>query len=1166
MVMMRKLAVLFLVAVGFVVAAAAQCPTTNITGNFSPANGDTLSGVYNITGNFTLGPGITVHVRPFSQNSCGSLEIYAGGNIFVAGTILATGAGSPGGAAGAAGLANNINNIEQCSSPTDQCADIFTFGGGAGGNAFGSGAGLGGTVGQNGSGRKDRCLNFGDEGGRVGGAGGAGAGAGGSYGGLGIGGANGGNGSVPTMSTSDVGCSSTPIAAGSGTAGGAVGTAFGTQTGTDIAIGAGGGGAGGGGRGRFAGTAGGPGGSGGGMVKLVAAGTLTFSGTITANGTPGNTGGNGGNAGASSRCCVDACNGVDEYTHTGAGGGGGGGGGGSGGGILLQAGSTANITGTLNANGSSGAPGGTLGTGYTMNQNCIFGNSNANAGASQAGAFGGGGGGGRVKVFFNPCANGNVVNPNMNVSGGTGNGTAQVGTTHVGPLGGLTVGAAQPAVQTLCFNGDPATLTVQAPTGGLGVYTLQWQSQPNCTGPWANIPGATSLTYDPPAGIQDTTCYRLSITSGSCTVFSDTLRADVQPALGVPVNPAGPVNACLGDSVTLTTSGGPGATYQWYYNGSAINQATDSFLVATATGSYSCITHFPIGCDGQSQPVVMTFSPPPAAFALALADTVICPGSPVALLAVGNGSFQWLLNGSPIPGATQANYSATQPGNYSVAVTITGGCTAASSTVTVTSGAIPVAALSLQGASTFCASDSTLLTASGGGPYSWLLDGQPLPGLNGTQLYPQVSGNYQVIATSPDGCTDTSAIMPITVNPDPVAVLSTAGLPVTCTGDSVVFYASGIGSYQWLYNGTLLPDTTPYYHAGITGDYTLIVTNAAGCTDTSLTYAFSYYPPVFPSLSVTGTAHICPGDTLAVQASGAGAVSWTWLRNDTLVPGTSGPTLSITTPGAYAAVAHDQYGCDYPSALVLAYPGLEPTVGLSLLGDNPYCPGEILRLLASGGDQYMWFQDSLLLASTDSLIVVPGPGDYRVIAITNCGMDTSSNVLIQASAGPTAGFAYDNYPTSLVQFRDSSISGAVWHWDFGFGSNSSEQNPLHQFPNPGEYTVTMVTWDINGCPDTITRTVYVTDPDFFIPNVFSPNADGINDVARTNFRMLTDFQFSIYDRWGRRVFQTTTQDTWWDGKLPGGGDAPDGVYFYYLEGDLPQHRQADLRGPITLVR
>ncbi|MBL0015431.1 MAG: gliding motility-associated C-terminal domain-containing protein [Bacteroidetes bacterium] len=1165
--MMRKIVLTCLLVCLTAYVAVAQCTTTNITGNFSPANGDTLQGIYNITGNFTIGPGITVHVRPFSQNSCGSLEIYAGGNIFISGTINANGAGNVGGLPGTAGLANNINNIEQCSSPTDQCADIFTFGGGAGGNAFGSGAGLGGLVGQNGSGRKDRCLNFGDEGGRVGGAGGAGAGAGGSYGGAGTAGAGGGNGSVPTMSTSDVGCTSTPIVAGSGTVGGAPGTSFGTANGADIALGAGGAGAGGGGRGRTAGTAGGAGGAGGGLVKLVSTGTFTFSGTINANGRNGLSGGNGGNAGASSRCCVDACSGVDEYTHTGAGGGGGGAGGGSGGGVLLESGGAATIMGTINAIGGTGAPGGTAGNGYNMNQNCIFGNSNASAGPSAAGGFGGGGSGGRIKVFFNPCANGNNVVPTMTVTGGAGNaGPAQAGTTFAGAQNGLALGTATPALQSICFNGDPGNLNCLPASGGLGGYTYQWQSQLDCQGPWTNIPGANALNFDPPSGLQDTTCYRLQVQSGQCTTFSDTLRVDVNPALSVTVNPAGPVVACLGDSVTLTTSGGAGATYQWFYNGSLINLATDSFYVATASGSYTVLTQFLIGCDGLSAPVVATFSPPPAAFAIVTGDSIYCPGHPVDLLAVGNGNFQWLLNGTPIPGATNANLNAVAGGNYSVAVTIPGGCTATSAVVTVTNGLVPNALLNLTGSAVYCASDSSLLEASGGGTYAWMLDSMPIFGLVDSNLYVHASGIYQVIVTSADGCADTTAGIAIQVDPTPDAVLSTAGLPVTCTGDSVVFYAAGVGTYQWLYNGSLLPDTTPYYHAGITGDYTLIVTNSAGCSDTSLTYAFSYYPPINTTVNVSGPAYICPGDTAVVQAIGLGSVGWTWLQNDTLVPGANGASLAVTEPGAYSAIAFDQHGCEYPSVLVMVYPGQDPDAGLILIGEPPLCAGETVVLIASGGESYAWIQDSLVVPGfLDSVFVVTQAGDYQVIASTGCGADTTNIVHVEAGIAPTAGIAYDNYPQSLVQLRDQSISAAQWLWTFGDGSSSTEQNPLHQYPNPGDYPVTLIVWDIFGCSDTLSMLISVTDPDFFIPNVFSPNGDGINDVPMTNFRKLDAFVFSIYDRWGHMVFQTNTQDTWWDGKIKG-NDAPDGVYFYYLEGKLPQDREAEQRGPLTLVR
>jgi gliding motility-associated-like protein len=1146
----------------------AQCPITNISGNFSPANGDSLSGVYNITGNFTLGPGITVHVKPVSSNGCGGLEIYAGGNVFIAGTINANGAGNVGGTAGAAGLANNINNIEACSSPTDQCGDLFPFGGGAGGTAFGNGAGIGGLVGQNGSGRKNRCLNFGDEGGRAGGGGGAGAGAGGTYGGTGTAGAGGGNGSLPTMSTGDVTCTSNPFAAGAGSAGGNAGILFGTANGADIDVGAGGGGAGGGGRGRFAGTAGGPGGRGGGMVKIVANGTLTFSGTINANGTDGLAGGNGGNAGSSSRCCSDACNGVDEFTHTGAGGGGGGGGGGSGGGVLLEAVGTANVTGTINARGGAGGPGGTFGNGFNLTQNCIFGNSSANAGPGTAGSVGGGGGGGRIKVFFNPCATGNAVSPTMTVTGGAGNaGPAQVGTTYTGAQNGLALGAAQPALQTLCYNGDPATLISLPPTGGLGGYAYQWQSQVDCNGPWVNVSGATALNYDPPAGIQDTTCYRLQVTSGSCVSFSDTLRVDVFSALNVPVSPAGPIVACLGDSVTLTTAGGAGATYEWFYNGSAISGATDSFFVATASGSYTVLVHFSVGCDGLSVPVVATFSPPPAAFALALGDTVYCPGFPVDLLAVGNGSFQWLLNGNPIPGATAANLGATAAGNYAVAVTLPGGCMAVSDSVTVVAGAVPTASLVAGGALQFCAGDSVVLTASGGTTYAWLLDGQPIMGASGSSLAAYATGSYQVIALGPEGCPDTSAVIGVLADPSPTAGIYPAGSPVTCLGDSVVFYATGGGSYQWLYNGGLLPDTTPYYHAGLQGDYTVIVSNTAGCTDTSVTYAFTYYPPINTTVIAQGNVYLCPGDSVDLVADGPGAIAWQWMQNDTLIPGATTASLTAVEPGAYTAISTDVHGCDYPSALVMVYPGQNPDAALALVGDVPACNGETLLLVGSGGNTFEWMRDGLVISGlTDSTIVVSVGGDYQVIVSTGCGTDTSDIIAVDYGNDPTAGITYDNYPQSLVQFRDQSISAAQWLWDFGDGSGTSTlQNPLHQYPNPGEYMVTLIVWDIFGCSDTISLLAIVTDPDFFIPNVFSPNADGVNDVAQTNFRKLTEFTFEIYDRWGHKVFATSTQDVWWDG-LVGGKEAPDGVYYYTLQGQLPQEREAEHRGPLTLVR
>jgi gliding motility-associated-like protein len=251
----------------------------------------------------------------------------------------------------------------------------------------------------------------------------------------------------------------------------------------------------------------------------------------------------------------------------------------------------------------------------------------------------------------------------------------------------------------------------------------------------------------------------------------------------------------------------------------------------------------------------------------------------------------------------------------------------------------------------------------------------------------------------------------------------------------------------------------------------------------------------------------------------------------------------------------------------MVYPGQDPDAELQLFGDVPACPGVRLLLVGSGGGTYAWLRDSVLLpGATDSTLFVTVGGDYYLIVETGCGADTSQAIAVTYGNGPTAGLQWYNYPLSLVQFRDQSISASQWLWIFGDGSGASTlQNPEHQYPNPGEYAVTLIVHDIYGCADTLSMIVSVTDPDFFIPNVFSPNADGINDVAMTNFKKLLDFEFSIYDRWGHKIWQTDVQDTWWDGNI-GGNAAPDGVYYYYLKGSLPQEREAEQRGPLTLMR
>jgi gliding motility-associated-like protein len=779
---------------------------------------------------------------------------------------------------------------------------------------------------------------------------------------------------------------------------------------------------------------------------------------------------------------------------------------------------------------------------------------------------GGGGGGGRIKVFYNDCAPGNIVSPTNQLSGGTGNGGAAAsGSYHAGADVPFSPGGLSPATQTLCYLGDPGNLNSLPATGGYGQVSYQWQSSVGCTGNFSNIPGANSLNYDPPSGITSTTCFRLQVLSGTCVAYADTLIVNVIPPQSASINPAGNISSCLGDSVLLETSGGSGASYQWLLNGMAIPAANDSFLVVNSSGAYSVQIFYPVGCAGLSTQTNITFSPPPSAFVFAGGDTVLCPGEQITLNAFGSGNYQWQFNGSDVPGATSNTFLASQPGFYQVAVTSGGGCTSVSDSLILVGSVLPTASISNSGPLAFCAGDSVLLSSTGGTVVSWLQNGLPIVG-QADSIFPAYgSGQFSVVVEGPLGCRDTS--LQVLVFSDTVeAGLTAAVSPIACLGDSALYLASGGGSYQWLFNQLPIADTTNFLFAGTQGDYTVVVTSSVGCVDTSSTLAFSYFPPVIPSIQLVGSPFICPGDTVLLIGDAPGSTGVQWLLNDIPLVGETAVNHLATTAGVYTLQAQDIFGCEYVSSFTPVFPGAEPLAEILLAGPALICRGDSLVLLGQGGDSLFWYRDGVLIqADTSTLLTIDSGGSYTLVVRTSCGSDSSAALEIEGDFGPTADFFANNLPDNLVEFVDQSISGASWWWYFENGDSSLLQNPVHVFPGPGPYEVTMVTMDIFGCTDTISRTIVVEDPILFIPNVFSPNGDGVNDWAQTNFNQLETFYFSIYDRWGKVVFETRSKSEYWDGRV-GNGLAPEGVYFFQLEGTDARGKDVQTKGNLTLLR
>jgi gliding motility-associated-like protein len=153
---------------------------------------------------------------------------------------------------------------------------------------------------------------------------------------------------------------------------------------------------------------------------------------------------------------------------------------------------------------------------------------------------------------------------------------------------------------------------------------------------------------------------------------------------------------------------------------------------------------------------------------------------------------------------------------------------------------------------------------------------------------------------------------------------------------------------------------------------------------------------------------------------------------------------------------------------------------------------------------------------------------------------------------PVAAFEADLSPfpstEDPIQFNNQSLGSIAYAWNFGDENASEVHHPLHRFELPGIYTVTLAVSNEFGCSDTTTRIVEIPE-DIILPNVFSPNGDGINDVLEVPLSGIKTLLLTIFDRWGNVVFESNQTKFYWDGRNANGERMPAGTYFAVLKAE-----------------
>jgi gliding motility-associated-like protein len=455
-----------------------------------------------------------------------------------------------------------------------------------------------------------------------------------------------------------------------------------------------------------------------------------------------------------------------------------------------------------------------------------------------------------------------------------------------------------------------------------------------------------------------------------------------------------------------------------------------------------------------------------------------------------------------------------------------------------------------------CRGDSIQLNVTGGSSYAWFPNYNILNDTTATpKVWPDTTTTYTVIVS--DSCgTDTATIV-VQVFQKNISIIKDTAI---CLGQNVQISATGGGTYLWSPAATLnnaniqSPTATPL----LTTVYNVQITDANTCVwDTSMTVFVSNN---FPNANAGLDTLICFGDSLQLKVTGGDTYSWspaTSLSNST----DSMPIAFPQQTTEYIVSAKNGCGIDYDSIVVTVH-----IVDANIVDDTLVCVGNTANLWATGGVTYLWSASDNSVYSTSSTIhpIINYPTTFyvEVTDLANCTADLS--VFVDTLANPILDLGFDIKSSwgNLIQLNPVTNAVSFW-WTPPTGLSCTDcPNPIVKAKESTTYYLKVQ--GANGCFSYDTITVFY-DGAIYVPNSFTPNGDGDNDVFYVYGVDIVDFELYIFDRWGEQLFHTTDMKMGWDGIYNGNLVQTESYVWKVRYKDIIGH-SGELYGTVTLIR
>ncbi len=692
-----------------------------------------------------------------------------------------------------------------------------------------------------------------------------------------------------------------------------------------------------------------------------------------------------------------------------------------------------------------------------------------------------------------------------------------------------------------CFGGNNGSATANV-NGGQQPYVYLWSNG----------------GFNPTISNLSSGTYYVTVTSNGGCITTDTIVI-TQPASPLTATTTQINTSCFGsnDGAASVIPAGGTAPYAAIWNTNPIQNNLNA--TGLTSGNYNVFVTDNNGCN-TSQSITIT-SPLPLSFNISSQQNVSCFGG-------NNGAISMNMNGGTAPYSYNWNNNSfpnspfinnLTAGVYLLNITDDNGCTATNQ-YTITEPTLLIASV-LNYSNITCNgfNDGTIQTTTTGGtlPYSY----QWIPSVSTSANASNLSSGYQVVAvTDNNGCIDTTAVY---INePSAIATIVQGGDTI-CPGQAInlsAFAFGGVGNFTYVWNNGY-NGANQLVNPSASTIYSVYAMDGNGCIGTTDSTNVLVNDINLVNLSAVPDTSLCEGNTYLLSASingGIGTYLFNW--NNGLGVGQGPFIVTPLTNTNYVVTVTDVCGNSINEGVLV---NVNPLPSVYVLPQTEIACGQVALDLSNNainqsGSTYNWnFGNGSYSTQEHPTQTYTQTGIYNVtLTITSafgCINSNQANMNVTINPQSIAQFEFNPRETDIlnpeITFENYSIDASFYTWTFGDGKSSSQFNPIHKYETDGTYYITLVTSNNYGCKDTAVEKLII-DPkfNFYIPNAFTPNADGDNDIFTAVGEEIEDFQMQIFDRWGELIYETSNLQSGWDGTAKGGSDiSMEGVYVYNIK-------------------